>query len=80
MSVSAAAVSKLTETNCVTWNIQQAAYMRQLSVWSVITKEHTMPVLELLQASTNKDGTLILLTTDQKALNIHICLENNTAA
>jgi hypothetical protein len=80
MSVSAAAVPELTETNWVTWNVLQAARMRQLSVWSVITKEHTAPALELLQASTNEDGTTIPLTTDQKALNIRIRLDNNTAA
>jgi hypothetical protein len=80
MSVSAAAIPELTETNWVTWNVQQAAHMRQLSVWSVITKEHTLPALELLEASTNKDGTLIPLTTDQKALNIRIRLNNNAAA
>jgi ABC-type ATPase involved in cell division len=51
--------------------------MRQLSVWSVITEEHTAPALELLQAGTNKDGTTILLTTDQKALIIRIRLDNN---
>jgi hypothetical protein len=80
MSVSTATVPELTETNWVTWNIQQAARMCQLSVWSVITEEHTAPVLELLKASTNKDGTLIPLTTDQKALNIRIRLSNNTTA
>jgi hypothetical protein len=80
MSVSAAAVPKLTETNWVTWNVLQAAHMRQLSVWSVITEEHTAPALELLQACTNKDGTTIPLTMDQKALNIRIRLNNNAAA
>jgi transposase InsO family protein len=80
MSVSAAAVPKLTETNWVTWNVQQAARMHQLSVWRVITEEHTTPALELLEASTNKNGTLIPLTTDQKALNICIRLNNNAAA
>jgi hypothetical protein len=80
MSVSAAAVPKLTETNWVTWNVLQAARMRQLSVWSVITEEHTAPALELLQAGTNEDGTTIPLTTDQKALNIRIRLDNNAAA
>jgi hypothetical protein len=80
MSVSTTAVPELTETNWVTWNVQQAARMCQLSVWSVITEEHTAPVLKLLKASTNKDGTLIPLTTDQKALNIRIRLSNNTTA
>jgi hypothetical protein len=80
MFVSTPAVPKLTETNWVTWNVQQAARMRQLSVWSVITEEHTTPALKLLEASTNKDRTLILLTTDQKALNIRIHLDNNAAA
>jgi hypothetical protein len=80
MSVSAAAIPELTETNWVAWNVLQAARMRQLSVWSVITEEHTAPALELLQAGTNEDGTLIPLTTDQKALNIRIKLDNNAAA
>jgi hypothetical protein len=80
MSVSAAAIPELTETNWVTWNVLQAARMRQLSVWSVITEEHTAPALELLQAGTNEDGTTIPLTTDQKALNIRILLNNNAAA
>jgi hypothetical protein len=34
----------------------------------------------LLQAGTNEDGNPIPLTTDQKALNIHIKLDNNAAA
>jgi hypothetical protein len=80
MSVSAATVPELTETNWVTWNVLQAARMCQLSVWSVITEEHTAPALELLQAGTNEDRTTIPLTTDQKALNIHIRLDNNAAA
>jgi hypothetical protein len=50
------------------------------SDWSVITEEHTAPVLKLLEASTNQDGTAIPLTTDQKALNIRIKLNNNAAA
>jgi hypothetical protein len=80
MSVSAATVPDLTETNWVAWSTLQAARLRQLSVWSVITEEHTAPALKLLQAGTNEDGTLIPLTTDQKALNIRICLDNNAAA
>jgi hypothetical protein len=40
----------------------------------------TAPALELLQAGTNEDGTTIPLTTDQKALNIRIRLNNNAAA
>jgi hypothetical protein len=72
--------AKLTEANWVAWSTLQAARLRQLSVWSVITEEHTAPALELLQAGTNEDGTLIPLTTDQKALNIRICLDNNAAA
>jgi hypothetical protein len=80
MSVSAAAVPELTETNWVAWSTLQAARLRQLSVWSVISEEHTAPALELLEASRNEDGTLIPLTTDQKALNICIRLDNNAAA
>jgi hypothetical protein len=80
MSVSAAAVPELTETNWVAWSTLQAAHLRQLSVWSVISEEHTTPALELLEASRNEDGTLIPLTTDQKALNIRIRLNNNAAA
>jgi hypothetical protein len=80
MSVSAAAVPDLTETNWVAWSTLQAARLRQLSVWSVISEEHTAPALELLEASRNEDGTIIPLTTDQKALNIRIKLDNNAAA
>jgi hypothetical protein len=80
MSVSAAVVPKLNKTNWVAWSTLQAARLRQLSVWSVITKEHTAPALKLLQAGTNEDGTTIPLTTDQKALNIRIRLDNNAVA
>jgi hypothetical protein len=80
MSVSAAAVPELTETNWVAWSTLQAACLRQLSVWSIISEEHTAPALELLEASRNEDGTVIPLTTDQKALNIRIKLDNNAAA
>jgi hypothetical protein len=80
MSVSAAVVPELNETNWVAWSTLQAACLRQLSVWSVITEEHTAPALKLLQAGTNEDGTTIPLTTDQKALNIRIRLNNNAAA
>jgi hypothetical protein len=80
MSERTAAVPKLTETNWVTWSIQQAAHMCQLSVWSVITEEHTAPALELLEASTNEDRATIPLTTEQKALNIRIRLNNNATA
>jgi hypothetical protein len=64
----------------VAWSTLQAACLCQLSVWSVISEEHTAPALELLEASRNEDGTLIPLTTDQKALNIRIRLDNNAAA
>jgi hypothetical protein len=80
MSVSAAAVPNLTETNWVAWSTLQAARLRQLSVWSIISEEHTAPALELLQAGTNEDRTTIPLTTNQKALNIRIKLDNNAAA
>jgi hypothetical protein len=80
MSECAATIPNLTETNWITWNTQQATHLHQLALWNVITKEHTTSALELHQAGTNKDGMTIPLTTDQKALNICIWLDNNTAA
>jgi hypothetical protein len=80
MSVCAAVIPKLNKTNWVAWSTLQATCLRQLFVWSVITEEHPAPALKLLQAATNKDGTTILLITDQKALNIRIRLDNHAAA
>jgi transposase InsO family protein len=79
MSVSASAIPKLNKTNWMPWSSSMIARLCQLGLWRIIDESWEQPKLDLIIATKDADGKVILLTAEQQLVNAKIELDHGAS-